>query len=259
MRKILITGAAGKVGTCIYSGLRDDPDYETIGTDIQPDPDLGIGLLDVADYESCLRRMEGVDTVIHMAYRMQHPSLDDSFRVNYLGTYHIYEAARACGVRRVIFGSSNHAVGRYLAEERVDANSLYRPSNLYGLSKCHGELVGRLFADKFGISSINVRIGTFFGVPPKTVRHLRTWISGRDLVHLMKCCIEADDSLKFLTLFGISDNRDKYWDIAYLKDLIGYEPQDDGGAYGTEVDREGDDPNELVYQGGITAFRPSIR
>ncbi|TBL75164.1 NAD-dependent epimerase/dehydratase family protein [Paenibacillus thalictri] len=258
MRKILITGAAGMVGKCIYLGLQDDPDYEVIGTDIQPDPSLGIEMMDVTDFESCLHWMKGVDTVIHMAYRMNHPSLADAFQVNYLGTHHIYEAAKECGVGRVIFGSSNHTVGRYLTDETVDADSLYRPSNLYGLSKCHGELMGRLYSDKCGISSINVRIGTFFGVPPKSERHLKTWISRRDLVQLMKCCVEADAQLKFLTLFGISNNRDKYWDIAYLKELIGYNPQDDGAAYEGDIDPDQANPDELVYQGGIGAHRPAV-
>ncbi|WP_248929558.1 NAD-dependent epimerase/dehydratase family protein [Paenibacillus hamazuiensis] len=258
MKKVLITGAAGTVGKCIYLGLRDDPDYAVIGTDILADPSLGIETMDVTDYESCLRWMEGVDTVIHMAFRMKHPSLAEAFQVNYLGVYHVYEAARESGVGRVIFGSSNHTVGRYLADDAVDEHSLYRPSNLYGLSKCHGELMGRLYSDKCGISSINVRIGTFFGLPPRSKRDLRTWISSRDLVHLMKCCIDADADLKFLNLFGISNNRDKYWDISYLKDLIGYDPQDDGAAYEGSIPPDKFNPDELVYQGGIGAFRPAV-
>lgn len=259
MRKILVTGAAGVVGRCVFDGLRNDPAYHVIGADVRLDPAADIVPMDVAMYDDCLRLMEGIDTVIHLAFRMKHPSLVDSFEVNYLGTHHIYEAAKECGVRRVIFGSSNHTVGRYRVSEKVDATSMYRPSNLYGLSKCHGELLGRLYADKHGISSFNVRIGTYFGVTPKTVRHQRTWISGRDLVHLMQCCIEADDDLKYLTLYGISNNRDKYWDIAYLRDLIGYEPQDDGAMYAADADPAKENPDELVYQGGITAFRPSVR
>lgn len=257
MKRILITGAAGRVGKDVYLGLRDDPRYEVIATDINPDEALGITTLDVTDYDSCHRMMAGVDTVIHMAYLVKHPKFAESLQVNYLGVANIYEAAVACGVRRVIFGSSNHTVGHYLVEEKVDVHSAYRPSNLYGLAKSHGEILGRLYSDKHGISSFNVRIGTYFGVIPRTKRHQRTWISTRDLIHLIACCIEADDDLKYLTLFGISNNRDKYWDIDYLADLIGYRPQDDGSAYEDQLEENGNE-DELVYQGGINAFRRSV-
>lgn len=165
VKKILITGSSGRVGRCVYRGLREVDGYEVIGGDIRPDPEQNSRFLDVTDPEQCMELMSGVDTVIHLAYRIKVIDLADAFGVNYLGTYHIYEAARQCGVKRVIFGSSNHAVGRYRAEDQVTVDSPYRPSNLYGLSKCHGEILGRLYADKFGISSINVRIGTYKGVP----------------------------------------------------------------------------------------------
>jgi uronate dehydrogenase len=240
----------------VTAGLQETDGYEVIGGDIRQGTGENARYFDVTDYRSCLDQMHGVDTVIHLAFEMKAKSFADALQVNYLGINNIYEAAKECGVKRVVFGSSNHAVGLYTADEEVTADSAYRPSNLYALSKCHGELLGRLYSDKFSISSINIRIGTFSLTPPKTVRQLRTWISGRDMVQLTRCCIEAGQHIRFLNLFGVSDNRDKYWDIGHLQDLIGYKPQDDGALYVGDDTKA--DPEELTYQGGLSAFRNSI-
>jgi uronate dehydrogenase len=256
LKKILLTGSSGVVGSCVMAGLEQLGIYEVIGGDIEPDLSAGGRYLDVTNYESCRELMNSVDTVIHLAYQMKTAGFADALQVNYLGIYNIYEAAKQSGVKRVIFGSSNHTVGLYTPDDEVTADSAYRPSNLYALSKCHGELLGRLYSDKYDISSINVRIGTFSLTPPSTLRQLRTWISGRDMVELTRCCIEADENIKFLNLFGVSNNRDKYWDIEYLEDLIGYRPEDDGGLYVREDTVR--DADELKFQGGFSAFRRSI-
>jgi uronate dehydrogenase len=238
------------------TGLQEANKYEVLGGDINPNSTPNSNYLDVADFNKCCELMEGVNTVVHLAYELNSSDLTEVLKVNYLGMCNIYEAAKVMGVKRVIFGSSNHTVGLYTSEEEVTVDTPYKPDSLYALSKCHGELLGRLYADKFSISSINIRIGTFSERPPKTGRQLRTWISGRDMIQLTKCCIEASEQFRYLNLFGISNNQNKYWDIAYLESLIGYKPEDDGGAH--LQDSTVFDAEELFYQGGTSAFRKSI-
>ncbi|MBZ0300900.1 MAG: NAD(P)-dependent oxidoreductase [Anaerolineae bacterium] len=253
VKKILITGAGGRVGRVVADGLRVTGQYEVLATDARPDPDHAIEALDVRDAESLASRFAGVDTVIHLAWYMRSDQFHEQIiPVNIAGTYHLYEAARLNRVRRVIFGSSNHATGFYRSDEPVMPDMPMRPDSLYGLGKCWGELVGRLYADKYDVSAINVRIGNFNAEnQPGSLRATRIWISHRDIVQLMIRCIEADDDIRFLTLYGTSANTRSYYPIDYLADLIGYQPQDNGELYVEEILRANpQDLSDYEFQGG---------
>jgi uronate dehydrogenase len=213
--------------------------------------------LDVQDRAAVEALLAGVDTVIHLAWYMQSDKFYDVIvPVNVVGTYNIYEAARLQGVRRVIFGSSNHVTGFYKIDETVTPDMPMRPDSLYGLAKSWGEMVGRLYADKYGVSSINLRIGNFHeSNQPQNLRATRIWISHRDVVQLMIRCIEADPSIEYLTLYATSDNRRKYWDIVYLADLIGFQPVDDGEIYVKALRDAGATDDSTNLQGGGMALR----
>ncbi|MFS0725807.1 NAD-dependent epimerase/dehydratase family protein [Paenibacillus sp. 1P07SE] len=258
-RKVLVTGAAGRVGGAIAAGLREMDRYDIIGTDLQADEQEGIEALDVTDADRWRELTRGVDTVIHNSWAKDNEDfLGMVLPVNVTGAYHLYEAARINGVRRVIFASSNHAMGFYRVGEEAEADAPYRPDSLYGLSKCYIELLGRYYSDKYDVSSINIRIGNFPGDDrPHSERSLHIWISERDLVKLAACCVEADNSHRFLSLYGTSANTDNYYDIGYLAGLIGYRPQDDAAellaASGlTEADMKQD---ETAFQGGVKRDR----
>ncbi|MDO3412718.1 NAD(P)-dependent oxidoreductase [Saccharibacillus sp. CPCC 101409] len=253
-KKLLITGAAGKVGWSIARKLRETGRYDIVATDLEEDAERDIASLDVTNAEDVRRLAEGVDTILHIGWAEDDEDfLGKVLPVNVTGAYHIYEAARENGVRRVVFASSNHATGFYRAGENVEPEDPYRPDSFYGLSKCYIELLGRLYADKHGISSFNVRIGNYPGNrPPASRRALKIWISERDLASLFACCVEADPKIDFLSLYGTSANSDNYYDIAYLKDLIGYEPQDDAAELQAEAERlyGGLKDDEQPLQGG---------
>ena len=256
MKTILITGANGRVGRVVSDGLRATGNYSVIATDVQPDSERSILPLDIQDFDALRAQLAGVDTVIHLAWFMLSESFHEKIvPVNVEGTYNLYEAARLSGVRRVIFGSSNHATGYYRVDERVTPDMLMRPDSLYGLSKCWGELVGRLYADKYGLSSINVRIGNFNAEnEPGSLRATHIWISHRDMIQLMTCCIEAGPSIEYLTLYGTSANKRNWYSIEYLEDLIGYKPQDDGEDFVAELmHRRPHDDSERDFQGGRSA------
>ena len=234
MHTVLITGGNGKMGRCIAEGLRE-AGYNVRSTSRTPNPELGVEALNIRDREACLKIMEGVDTVIHMAYHIRSDQfLEEQVQTNMIGTWNVYEAAAKAGVKRIIFGSSNHAVGFYKRGDELREDIMQRPDSPYGLSKAFSELCGRYLSDRCGISVINVRIGTFphddVGLP-NSIRNTRTWLSNRDCKQLFLRCVEADESIKFLTLYGISNNANRDFDISRLGELIGYYPEDDGSLH----------------------------
>ncbi|ANF95313.1 NAD-dependent epimerase/dehydratase family protein [Paenibacillus bovis] len=251
-RKLLITGAGGRIGSALYQGLKDE--YDVIATDVEENQEEGIQQLDITDPVRIKEMLQNVDTILHIGWKKDNDDfLGVALPVNVTGAYHLYEAARKKGVRRLIFASSNHATGFYKVGEEVDVNDPYRPDSIYGLSKCYIELLGRLYADQHQLSSFNVRIGNFPGDDrPHSQRAAHIWISERDMVQLMRCCIEADDSRTYMNLYGTSANTDNYYDIGYLEQEIGYKPLDDAAELlAEEKRRQGEIPqDETLYQGG---------
>lgn len=239
-KKLLITGANGTIGRCLMEGLRSREHYEVMATDVREDRGLGITGMDVTDADQVLEAARGADTILHFGWAKDNEDfLGKVLPVNVAAAYHIYEAARVNKVGRVIFASSNHATGFYKVGEEVSPEEPYRPDSFYGLSKCYIELLGRLYADKHGISSFNIRIGNFpKDDRPHSERAAHIWISCRDMVQLAVCCIEADASLDFLSLYGTSANTDNYYDIGYLEELIGYKPLDDANYLMEEARKE---------------------
>ena len=227
--RVLITGGNGKMGRCIAEGLRE-AGHEVFSTSRTANEELGVKHMDVRDFESCVKAMRGIDTVIHMAFYMKNDSFKEEIvPTNIVGTWNVYEAARLNGVGRVIFGSSNHAVGFYKQEDELRDDIMHRADSPYGLAKSFCELCGRYYSDRYGISVINVRIGTFSHTGlPYSLRRTKTWLSPDDTKQLFRRCVEADEKHKFLTIYGVSDNDNNYFDISGLKELIGYEPKDNG-------------------------------
>ncbi|WP_426450737.1 NAD-dependent epimerase/dehydratase family protein [Paenibacillus sp. S-38] len=253
-KRLLITGAGGSIGGCLAEGLRAHGGYEVVAADLKEDKTAGIKQLDVTDGERLKELAKGVDTILHFAWaKDEEDFLGKVLPVNVTGAYHVYEAARLNGVKRVIFASSNHATGFYEVGEDVMPDEPYRPDSFYGLSKCYIELLGRYYADKYGVSSINLRIGNFPGDDqPHSERAAHIFISERDMISLAVSCIEAGPEIDFLSLYGTSANTDNYYDIGYLEELIGYKPQDNGRTLLEEARRRHvrikDD--ETRYQGG---------
>lgn len=254
MKRIVVTGGGGYMGTVIVDGLRESGEYEVVSAAHHPKEERGEIALDVQDLQSCIDALKGADVVVHMAFYLGlRDFVEKCIPINIIGTYNVYEAARINGVKRVVFGSSNHVYGFYPIEEKVGDNAEYRPDSFYGICKCTAELLGRYYSDRYGISSFNIRIGHCSGTRTTDkpgVREYNQWLSNRDLVQLVRCCIEADSEIKYKNLNGTSGNSGNYWDIAHLKEEIGYEPQDDGSLLITPDTRR----NETIYKGGHFPF-----
>ncbi|MEF2964975.1 NAD(P)-dependent oxidoreductase [Paenibacillus sp. M1] len=253
-RKLLLTGAAGVIGNVLYKGLKQDDRYDVIGADIEADEAQGIVKLDIADEARLLELTKGVDTVLHFAWIKDNEDfLGKVLSGNVSGAYKLFEAAVENGVRRVIFASSNHATGYYRTDEKPGPMDPYRPDSFYGLSKCYIELLGRLYSDQGKLSSFNIRIGNFPGDDrPHSERAGHIWISERDMLQLVVCCIEADEKMAYLNLYGTSANSDNYYNIDYLEELIGYKPQDDATELLEQAKAAGRKirQDETIYQGG---------
>jgi uronate dehydrogenase len=247
MKRILITGAAGQIGLALRHGLRGS--YPLIRlADIAP---LGtaeageeIFQTDIRDMSAVEKAMAGIDCVVHLAGRSTEGDWDTVLALNIEGCFNVFEAARRAGVKRVIFASSNHAIGFHRRERFLDDAVELRPDSRYGVSKVFGEALGRLYADKHRMSVACLRIGTF-RTPDRPIdaRGLLTWISHRDMVQLVRRCIDHPD-YHFIIAYGVSNNLRSRWDNTSVK-FLGYAPQDDSEQFAAEIFAEGKRENEI--------------
>ncbi|TCU11780.1 NAD-dependent epimerase/dehydratase family protein [Rhizobium sullae] len=255
MNRILITGAAGKIGSTLREGMRGR--YAVLRlSDIAPlDPArageeiMRADLTDLAEVEGAMR---DVDCVVHLGAIAGEDTWDKILPHNVVGTWNVFEAARRQGVHRVIYASSHHVVGFYRRARFIDQTVAPRPDGVYGVSKVFGEAVGRLFADKHGLSVACLRIGAFRDKPADR-RLLPIWLSPRDAVRLVGCCIDAPD-YHFIVVYGVSNNRRNRYRNAGIESL-GYRPQDDSEDYAADILSTPDleDAISRQFHGGLYA------
>jgi uronate dehydrogenase len=253
MHRILITGAAGKIGSALREGLaRRYPvlrltDIAPLGAAREGEEIVPADLTDLASVEAA---MKDVDCVVHLGAIPGEDTWERILPNNIVGTWNVFEAAHRQGVRRVVYASSHHTIGFYRRERVIDQSVPPRPDGIYGVSKVFGEAVGRLFADKHGLSVACLRIGAFRDTPTDR-RLLYVWLSPRDTVHLVQCCIDAPD-YHFIVVYGISDNARSGYRNTGLE-FLGYKPQDKAEDYAAEIMRQSDteDPISRQFHGGI--------
>ncbi|MBA2440042.1 MAG: NAD(P)-dependent oxidoreductase [Thermoleophilaceae bacterium] len=249
-RRVLVTGAEGTIGTAVREHLADRYELSSLTLTLQEFPSH---VADIAELEAIQPAFENVDAVVHLAAS---PAIetpwDDVLSNNIVGTYNVFEAARQAGVERIVFASSNHAVGMYeldgapglydlTDERRYDHEAEIRPDSLYGVSKAYGEALGRFYADRHGLRVFCLRIGAVRSSDDPTVpsenplldldaegrrnRMRAVWLSRRDCAELIARCLDVDD-VSFAIVYGVSDNPRRFWDLTHARDLLGWEPQD---------------------------------
>ena len=235
--RVLLTGAAGSIGSCLRTGLRALVE-ELVVTDVrllEPVENERFVAADLADRDAVAALAADVDAIVHLGAVPTEAPFDELVGPNLVGTFNVFEAARRGGARRIVFASSNHATGFYPTERTLTGAEPPRPDTLYGVTKVYGEALGSLYADKFGLDVVCIRIGTFAD-KPRERRHLATWLSPGDAVRLFAACLSAP-SPGFRIVYGASANRRLYWDLGPAREL-GYEPQDDAEAFADIVDGE---------------------
>jgi uronate dehydrogenase len=257
MERVLITGASGGVGGRLRRLLR--PHYpKLLLSDLKAPPDLQPGeefvAADLADPGAVEKICAGVDGIVHLGGVSAEGDWDSILRVNIIGMRNLYEAARTQGVKRVIFASSNHAVGMYPRRRRIGADVTVRPDSRYGVSKAFGEAMGALYADKHGIGVFCIRIGNVDEVPIDK-RRLSIWVHPGDLAQLVRIGLEHPE-VQFEIVYGASDNERSWWDNDAAHRL-GYRPKhraEDHRDRALEAQKKlPADPIGDYYQGGTFA------
>jgi uronate dehydrogenase len=247
-RRVLITGAAGAVGSVLRAGLvgRYDllrlSDVAELG---EGGPGEEVVYADILDERQLQAAMADIDCVVHLAGVAQEDSWERILSLTIDGCYRVFEAARRSGVKRIVYASSNHAVGFYPRSQVVGTDVPLRPDGRYGVSKAFGEALGRMYADKHGISVACVRIGSF-RPRPEDRRQLLTWVSHRDTVQLFQRCIEHP-AYDFCVVYGVSNNERRLWDNSAV-DWLGYEPQDNAEEFANEILSLPDDEDEVARE-----------
>jgi len=227
-RTVLLTGAAGGLGTLMRE-LLPGHGYALRLFDVRPiegEPDAIVA--DLADRMAVREAVRGVDAVLHLAGISVESTFEKILAANIEGTYHLYEAVREEGVGRVVFASSNHAVGYTPAprdgEPLVPVDTPRRPDTFYGLSKAFGEDLAQLYWDKHGVETVSVRIGSCFR-EPSDVRMLSLWLSPEDGARLFHAALTAE-GVGHTVVYGSSANTRLWWDLSSAR-ALGYEPRDD--------------------------------
>ena len=237
-RRVLLTGAAGRIGACLRGGLRDDLEELRL-TDLHapeppPVPPETFVAANLTDAEAVARAVEGVEAVVHLGAVPSEAAFDQLLGPNLVGAFNVFDAARRAGVRRLVYASSNHVSGFYPVDERLSGAEPPRPDGLYGATKAFGEALARMYSDRFGLEVICVRIGSFDERPTEP-HELYMWLSPDDAVRLFRACLSAPD-IRFLTVYGASANSRSWWDLGEAAGRLGYEPQDDAERFAPEIE-----------------------
>jgi uronate dehydrogenase len=229
--RLLLTGAAGALGQQLRRRLQTNCEVLRV-SDLQVLGDAAEGeevvQADLADAAAVHAMVEGVDAIVHLGGVSVEAPWAPILQANIVGLYHLYEAARKHGVRRIVFASSNHVTGFYSQGETITSDHPPRPDGLYGLSKAFGEDLSRLYFDRWGIETACVRIGSSFA-EPKDRRMLATWLSFDDLHRLVTACLSTP-VLGHSIVFGMSDNAVTWWDNSRARH-IGYVPKDSSDVF----------------------------
>ena len=246
--RVLITGAAGHIGSVLTGGLATE--HELRGLDlVQPDfafpGEFTIG--DCADPSVAAAAVNGVDAVVHLAGVPSESPLPTILHGHVIGTAALLDAMAQSGARRMVYASSNHAVGMTPRNEVIGPGTPPRPDTFYGVGKVAAEALLSLYADRYGISSVAMRIGSFLE-RPETRRALSTWLSYDDCVRMVRASLRADfDGVR--VIYGISANTDAWWDLQ-AGHALGYEPVDDAAAFAADIPDRPEDEAEAARVGG---------
>ncbi len=231
---VLVTGAAGLIGTVLRGGL-PERGWSVRSLDVVPVPEPRPGeehvVADATDLAALTESARGAGALVHLAGIATESTWPAIVHSNIDGTYCALEAARRAGVGRVVLASSNHATGYTPRPDggllrEVDAPP--RPDTYYGVSKVTMEALGSLYADRYGLDVVCLRIGSAFPEPTAT-RHLSTWLSPGDTVRLVDAALRTP-SPGFAVVWGVSANTRRWWDLTAAR-ALGYEPEDDAEVY----------------------------
>jgi uronate dehydrogenase len=255
MKRVLVTGASGDIGGRLRKLLA--PVYPELRlSDVKVPPGLQPGeqfvAADLAKLAEVEQAVEGIEGIVHLGGFSVEGPWETILQANIVGCRNLFEAARRKGVKRVVFASSNHAVGFYPRHRRIGTDVTVRPDSRYGVSKAFGEAMGALYADKHGLRVLCLRIGHVLDRPVDR-RRLSIWLHPADLVQLIRIGLEHPD-LRYEIFYGVSFNERTFWDNSRAYHY-GYRPAGHAEdfrdeALAAEAKKMAADPVGDFYQGG---------
>ena len=260
--RILLTGAAGGLGKELRERLAPSADVLRLSDVAAMAPAAGahqeIVPCDLADKAAVDALVQGCDAIVHLGGVSTEHAFEQILEANIKGAFHIYEAARRHGVKRIVFASSNHVIGFYEQGETIDDRVPHRPDGYYGLSKSFGENLAQFYFDRYGIETVSIRIGSSFPEPANR-RMMSTWLSYRDLTTLIEKALTTPD-VGHTVVYGMSANKLVWWDNTRGARKLGFTAQDTSEVFRAKVEAQPPvaptDPNAVYQGGGFTAMGP---
>ena len=261
VHRLLLTGAAGGLGKVLRERLQSFAEVlrlsDIAGMEPARDASQEVVPCDLADKAAVDALVQGCDAIVHMGGVSVERPFEEILEANIKGVFHVYEAARRHGVRRVVFASSNHVIGFYRQDETLDAGVLRRPDGYYGLSKSFGEDMARFYFDRYGIETVSIRIGSSFPEPLNR-RMMSTWLSYDDLTALIEKALFTP-GVGHTVVYGASANKTVWWDN-HAAAKLGWTPKDSSEAFRAQVEAQppvaATDPNAIYQGGAFTAQGP---
>ncbi|MGB1367890.1 MAG: NAD-dependent epimerase/dehydratase family protein, partial [Candidatus Puniceispirillaceae bacterium] len=235
MKKIVLTGAAGRLGGYLRKPLAAK--CETlVSTDIAPltDPLIkgeSFVQADLADYAKMAEIIKGADMVVHFGGHPDEKPFEDILHANIIGCYNIWQAAHEAGVRRIVYASSIHAVGLHPKTTAINIHTPHRPDSYYGLAKCFAEDMAKLYWDKKGLEAVCLRILSCANVTNS--RALGSWLSYDDLIHLVERAVDTPTT-GFAVIYGVSNNDRSPVDNSGAS-FLGYRPRDNAEQFAEDI------------------------
>ncbi|MEM7545406.1 MAG: NAD(P)-dependent oxidoreductase [Pseudomonadota bacterium] len=235
MKKLVLTGAAGRLGSYLREPLTKLAD-SLVSTDLTDDigklyPGETYYKADLGDLAAMTALMEDADMVVHFGAIGDEAPWGAILHSNIIGAYNVWEAAHQCGVRRVVYASSIHAVGMHPKNEFIGTDAAHRPDSYYGLAKCFAEDLGSLYWDKRQLESVCLRILSCAQI--SNLRALGSWLSYDDLIRLVEASITTPVT-GFTIAYGVSANDRAPVDNARAS-FLGYRPQDNAEQFAAKI------------------------
>jgi len=234
---VLITGAAGAIGRMVRPRLAA-MGWDLHSLDRDPDGDPDITPIDELDADALDTATAGCWSVVHLAGIPHEAPLPQILEANVQGTQAVLDAALRRGIRRVVLASSCHAVGfweRTAGGSDLGVDVRPRPDTFYGVAKVAAEALGQLYADRFGLEVVSLRLGACKEAPANR-RELSTWLSPGDAARLIDASLRGKVRGHVIA-YGVSANTRGWWDLSTAR-ALGYQPQDDAEAYAEAIPPE---------------------
>jgi len=246
---VLLTGSLGSIGRVVAPGL-ESLGHTVLGADLAAGAAYQVDCTDPVAVDAVVADAQP-EGVVHLAGIPSESSLPDALASHATSTAALLEAMVRHGAGRIVYASSNHAVGRTPASDGLlGTDARPRPDTFYGVAKVTAEALLSLYADRHGIDAVSCRIGSFLERPTSR-RALATWLSHGDAVRMVHAALTAP-APGYAVLYGISANTRAWWDLDPGRRL-GYEPQDDAEEFAAGIESTPEteqDETEAAHVGG---------